>query len=184
MKLSISRQNVYLILLSVVLLIGVLLFSFLALIPKGQEYREQRLEVKKESIELSRYEDFHAQTLEALKELQSKNKNIIKAFDNTFNPERFTKQHIGYFQSLKLSKLTPTDNEDGFNVYEVNTTQKINSPKSFYDFLDALNKGDWIIGVNFPIHFKRDGEMIQSSFTMRVYANPKDTNTSELNSIK
>ena len=184
MKLSISRQNVYLILLSIFFLIGVLLFSFLALIPKGQEYREQRLEVKKENIELSRYEEFHMQTLETLKELQSQNKNIIKAFDNTFNPERFTKQHIGYFQSLTLSPLTLEEPEDGFSVYEVSTTQKINSPKSFYDFLDAVNKGDWIISVNFPIHFKREGEMIQSSFTMRVYANPpksksKDSNATE-----
>jgi hypothetical protein len=42
--------------------------------------------------------------------------------------------------------------------------------------LDDLNKGDWIIGVNFPINFVRDGEMIKSSFTMKVYTNNKDKN--------
>jgi hypothetical protein len=62
-----------------------------------------------------------------------------------------------------------------FTIYEVNTTSKINSPKVFYNFLDSINKSDWIIGVNFPINFKREADMIRSSFTMRVY-------TAELNS--
>jgi hypothetical protein len=59
------------------------------------------------------------------------------------------------------------------------TTSQINSPKSFYDFLDAVNKSDWIISVNFPISFKREAEMIRSSFTMKVYAVAEDNNTSE-----
>ncbi len=176
---TISRQYIYLSLLSLFLLIFVFVFSFAVLIPEGKEYRKNRIEYKKELKELRRFEEFEMQTAQTLKELQSKNRHIISAFDTIFNPERFEKEHKKYFSSLTLSAIKNSAKEDGFAVYEVNTSSKINSPVSFYDFLDALNKSSWIVGVNFPIEFKRDGELIHSSFTMKVYANAKDSNTSK-----
>jgi hypothetical protein len=173
MKINVSRQSIYLLSLSMFLFIFVLLFSFLVLIPKGKEYREQRSALNKDMIELRRYEDFNAATLQKLKELQSTNAHIITAFDNTFSSERFHKRYSSHFNSLKLSKKQALANEDEFAVYEVNTTSSINSPQSFYEFLDAVNKADWIIGINFPINFKRDAEMINSSFTMKVYNTQK-----------
>ena len=69
MKSSMSRQSVYLLSLSLSLLIFVLLFSFLVLIPKGKEYREQRSELNKNRAEFGRYQDFSDMTLEKLKQL-------------------------------------------------------------------------------------------------------------------
>jgi len=173
MKINISRQSIYLLSVSIFLLIIVLVFSFLVLIPEGKEYRKQRSALNKDARELRRYEEFNNATLEKLKQLQADNAHIITAFDNTFNSERFEKQHSSYFTTLKLSKKEPLANEDDFSVYEVNTTSSINSPQSFYEFLDAVNKGDWIIGINFPINFKRNHELITSSFTMKVYSTQK-----------
>ena len=177
MKINISRHQIYILLLSVFLFLFVLIFSFGLLIPQGKEYRVKRSELRKELHEYRKYEDFHTKTLSTLKELQSKNRNIITAFDRTFSPARFEKQHKAEFSSLKIVKIKRAKDYEGFSVYEVNTTSHISSPTNFYDFLDAVNKGDWIIGVNFPIKFKRDGEMIKSSFTMKVYANNKDKNS-------
>ena len=184
MKINISRQHIYLLGISLFLLIFVLVFSFVVLIPKGKQYREDRVELKKELRELRKYQDFHAQTEEKLQELESKNRHIITAFDAIFNPDRFEKQHRSYFSSLKLSKIKGIGLEEDFVVYEVNTSSQISSPKSFYNFLDAVNKSDWIIGVNFPISFKRDGELIRSSFTMKVYCNNQDKNTTQRKEIK
>ncbi len=169
MKINISRQNIYLLFLSVFLLIFVLIFSFFILIPEGKIYREKRSELNKQQRELRRYEKFNNSTFEKLKQLQSDNRHIITAFDTSFSAQKFEKLHKIYFNSLKLSKKTFKEKEDDFLVYEVNTTSSINSPQSFYNFLDAVNKGDWIIGVNFPINFKRDSKMIRSSFTMKIY---------------
>lgn len=177
MKIKISRQNIYLLSLSVILFIFVLFFSFSILIPNGQEYRQQRGELLKESLELKRYEDFSDETLERLKKLQSENRHIITAFKTPFDPERFEKQYKNYFNSLTVTPKVKIGTEDEFAIYEVNTTSKINSPTVFYDFLDAVNKSDWIIGVNFPINFKREAEMISSSFTMKVYS--IDSNTTK-----
>jgi len=173
MKINISRQNIYLLSLSIFLFLFVLLFSFLVLIPKGKEYREERNLLNKDRIELRRYQKFSDSTLDKLKQLQSENARIITAFDNSFNSDRFEKHHSSSFTSLNLSKKVALEDVDEFAVYEVNTTSSINSPQSFYEFLDAVNKGDWIIGINFPINFKRDSELITSSFTMKVYNSQK-----------
>lgn len=181
MKSSLSRQSLYLLILSVFLFIFVLVFSFTVLIPNGQEYRKQRGELQIESAELKKYQDFNDETLDRLKTLQSDNRHIITAFMTPFNPERFEKQHRNFFNSLVITPKLKVGNEDEFTVYEVNTTSKINSPQVFYNFLDAVNKSDWIIGVNFPINFKREGDLICSSFTMRVYSAiaEKDSNTTK-----
>ena len=180
MNINISRPNIYLLFLSTLLLIIVLVFSFAVLIPHGKDYRKQRAELRKENKELRKYQNFSDDTLEFLQKLKSDNRRVITAFDTTFNPARFQKIHQTYFSSLSIAKKVKLENEGEFSVYEVNTTSEISSPKTFYDFLDAVNKSDWIIGVNFPIHFKRDGELIKSTFTMKVYSAQKE----DLNAIK
>jgi hypothetical protein len=178
MKINIPRHYLYLAFISLLLLLFVVVFSFKVLIPKGKEYRIQRIELKKELKEYRKYQQFYDETLTVLKDMQSKNRRIIQAFDKPFNPKRFEKQLKTYFSTLQVTKVDRDKDDEGFAVYQVNTSSKINSPTNFYDFLDAVNKSDWIISVNFPITFKREGEMINSSFTMKVYSNNKDTNSS------
>jgi hypothetical protein len=155
--------------LSVLLLIVVLVFSFLVLIPEGKKYREKRAELNKQKVEFKRYDDFSKTILDKLKKLQSDNRHTITALSNEFNEDRFIKLHKKHFLSLNIQPKKKLSKEDEFLVYEVNTTSSIDSPKSFYNFLDALNRSDWVIGVNFPIDFKRDSKIIKSSFTMKVY---------------
>ena len=173
---NIPRQYIYFIFIALFLFIFVIIFSFGILIPEGKGYRLERIELKKANNELREYQNFYSDTLNKLKNLQSKNRRIITAFNATFNPDKFEKQNKKYFSSLKISKLNFTKIEDSFAIYEVNTTSKIDSPRTFYDFLDSINKSDWIISVNFPINFKRDAKLITSSFTMKVYCNNKETN--------
>lgn len=181
---SVSRQSIYILILSTFLLVFVLIFSFVFLIPNGKEYREQRSKLSYERADLRRWKTFDDDTYNTLKKLQSDNRHIITAFANQFNQERFVNKYKSSFNSLELSKSVQKDNEGVFELYEVRTSSQISSPTTFYDFLDEVNKSDWIIAVNFPIEFKRDGEVINSSFTMKVYCNStkpsKDSNTSGL----
>ena len=172
MNINISRHSIYLLSLSTFLLIFVLVFSFFVLIPEGKEYRKNRGQLNKGRVELRRYQEFNDVTLQKLKQLQADNGHTIVAFDTLFNPLKFKKLNREYFTSLELSKKESKEKEDGFLVYEVNTTSSISTPQNFYKFLDAINKSDWIVSVNFPINFKRDSEFISSSFTMKVYNSP------------
>jgi hypothetical protein len=170
MKLNISRQSIYLLALSFLLLIFVFLFAFLALIPQGKAYRIERLEMKKHAANEAQFDKWHDDVFEELKELHSSKKHIIAAYDNVFDVERFVKINSVYFEDLKLHKLDTEYQEDNFSVYEVSATSKIDSPNSFYAFLESINKSDWIINVNFPIHFEREGNLIKSTFTLKIFS--------------
>jgi hypothetical protein len=176
---NISRQSIYIFFLSIILLIFVLIFSFQALIPEGKEYRLQRVQLAKEYRDLRRFEEYDAQVYEELKTLQSNHRHIITAFDTPFDKERFIKKYSSIFNTLELSQAKELDKEDGFSVYDVKTSSKISSPTTFYKFLDEINKSDWIVSVSFPIDFVREGDVIRSSFQMKVYANSKDSNSSK-----
>lgn len=165
------------------LLLFVILFAFLLLIPKGKAYRLERVALYKESKELRNYQNFHDETYEKLKTMQSENRHIITAMDTIFDADRFEKQHKEFFKTLHISEIHRVEDEENFLTYEVNTTSKISSPTSFYDFLDSINKSDWLIGVNFPINFQRDSELIKSSFTMKVYSSSKESNLSTSDSL-
>jgi hypothetical protein len=169
MKTNINYRIFYLVLLSFALLVGVLIFSFFFLIPKGKEYRTLRLENKKEEKILvasrEHYDSVHAKLLK----LQESHKKTIKGFKSSFDPEKFARLYKKEFQDLYVSEIHSADQNGSFKVYEVNATAKISSPQTFYNFLDKVNQSDWIIGVDFPIHFEREGDLIKSSFTMKVH---------------
>jgi len=158
-----------------VMLILVLLFAFLVLIPEGKAYRVARVEMKKHAFELRQYKQWDDETTKRLKEARSKHKGVISAFANTFDTERFVKKSHTYFEELRLAKVERASDAGSFAVYEVNASSKIDSPQSFYRFLDEVSKSDWIIGVDLPIHFERDDDLIVSSFTRKVYALPDKT---------
>lgn len=169
MKFRISRQMIYILALAIVFLIIVFVFAFAFLIPSGKDYRVARLDAKKISYQVDTIQNEYDKVYANLKSLQADNRHVLSAYKSIFNPDRFTKMYRPHFKSFTLSKLSHHSQEDEFAVYEVNTSSLIESPQGFYDFLDGVNKSDNIIGVNFPIDFKRDGNLIKSSFTMHVY---------------
>ena len=170
MKLKITSQNIYLLLISFVLLVAMLLFAFMALIPAGKEYRSMSMKSEKHARTLMQSQQRHDKILARLKALQDKNREVFTAYENSFVPDQFIKANHHNFEDMKISMIERTSDEVPFAVYEVNTSLKIASPRSFYNFLEEIQKSDWIIGVNFPISFKRDDDFILTSFTMKVYS--------------
>lgn len=170
-----KRQNhrtLYLVLISLFLFIAIIIFSVFFLIPKGKEYRTLRLESKKEQQMIARVQEKYDRVNEKLEKLKRENSHTLTAFKTSFNPKKFTKNNHEYFEDLYLTEVEMADHNGSFKVYEVNATTKITSPQVFYQFLEKINKSDWIIGVNFPIYFEREGDKIKSSFTMKVHHNP------------
>lgn len=169
MKAHMNPKTLYLVALSLVLLTILLTFSFFFLIPKGKEYRTLRLENKKEEKLLIDARKQYDKTQSEFQKLEETHVKTIKGFKNAFNPDKFARIHRKEFQELVISEIHLSDQNGSFKIYEVNATTKISSPESFYHFLENVNHSDWIIGVDFPIHFEREGELIKSSFTMKVH---------------
>lgn len=166
-----NHRTLYLILISLFLFVGIVVFATFFLIPKGKEYRTLRLESKKEQQLISRAEARYESVNERFNKLKHEHEHTMGAFAAPFNAQKFTKMNQQDFEDLYLTEIEMADHNSSFKVYEVNATTKITSPQAFYQFLEKINKSDWIIAVNFPINFERDGERIKSSFTMRVHRN-------------
>ena len=155
----------------------VLFFAFVAifLIPTGKEYKVDHKKYMKAVYERNRAQDFHDDTMQNLKDLQTKNRNIILAYSNAFDPDAFARQYSRYFKRLKLTSVEGKKKEDIFDIYEVKATSDLHSPTDFYEFLDAVNKSENIISIEFPIHFVADGSVIHSSFRLKVFNADFDT---------
>lgn len=166
-----NHRTLYLVLVSLFLFIGIVVFSVVFLIPKGKEYRTLRLESKKEQQMIARAQEQYDRVNEKLEKLKSENTHTLTAFKTSFNPKKFTKNYHEDFEDLYLTEIEMVDHNGSFKVYEVNATTKITSPQVFYQFLEKINKSEWIIGVDFPIYFEREGDRIKSSFTMKVHHN-------------
>ncbi len=166
-----NHRTLYLVLISLLLFTSIVIFSIFFLIPKGKEYRTLRLESKKEQQLIAREQLKYDKAQEKLKKLKSKNSHTMTAFSTAFDPKKFTKNNHKDFEDLYLTEIEMGDHNGSFKVYEVNATTKITSPQIFYQFLEKINTSDWIIAVNFPIYFEREGDRIKSSFTMKVHRN-------------
>ena len=101
-----SRQTVFVIILSLLLLGGVVAFSFFFLIPKGKEYRSLRLESKKEFQQLELTQNRYDITHDRLKDLEKQNAHTIGAFEKSFDPGRFERLYKKEFTDLFLTEVT------------------------------------------------------------------------------
>jgi hypothetical protein len=165
----ISRQHLYLLVISLVLSVFVLLFSFGVLIPAGKKYRQQREIVQKDSYELAQYQILKDQTSDQAVKLAKKQAAILRSLHNHFDTKDFIEKNSQYFDDLKLTKVLHGPKEKLFDTYEINATSNIRTPKTFYKFLNNIDKEGWIIKVEFPVRFRREGELIHLLFTMQVY---------------
>jgi len=164
-----SRQMVYMLSASLILLLFVLLFSFIFLIPAGKDYRKNKIEYRKTSLELNEVQNFYETRLSTYKDLQSQNIHVINAFDNTFDSKRFSAQSKSFFSSLSVSNPSKATVDGFLDVYEINSSSLISSPTNFYEFIEALNKGESIVELNFPVSMKRVDGGVQTDFCMKVY---------------
>jgi len=169
---KISRQAIFLLVIVFTMLVSVLLFTIFVLIPQGKDYRTLRLEKRKYSVELAQYQQWHDEMFDELKTLQQENHLIVQNFSHSFEPKRFTQKYGAMFNALTLSELHRASDQN-YTTYEVNASTKIETPKTFYEFIDSLSKSDWIIAINFPIQFKEQNGLLSTSFTMRVYSASK-----------
>ena len=164
-----GRSLINILLLSLGFMIVFFIFVAAFLIPSGKQYKKDHKMYTKVIFERDSAQDRHDETMDNLKDLQTKNRQIIIAYGNMFDADAFSRQYSSYFKRLKLTSVDSKEQEDIFDIYEVKATSDINSPTDFYEFLDAVNKSENIISIEFPIHFIADKDVIQSSFKLKVY---------------
>lgn len=164
-----GRSLINILIISLVFIILFFAFVVILLIPVGKDYKRDHKVYTKVIHERDRVQDLHDDTMDNLKDLQTKNRNIILSYGNLFDPDAFAKRYRSYFKRLRLTAINSKEAEGIFDIYEVDALSDIDSPTDFYAFLDAINKSDNIISVEFPINFVATGNTIKASFKLKVF---------------
>ncbi|RUM65763.1 MAG: hypothetical protein DSZ06_04505 [Sulfurospirillum sp.] len=152
-----------------IFLVIILLLLLLFIIPGIKAYKQSSTNlknIKEKSLHLQKKELSVKERLEAFKDSKSK---LNKKADTPFDLNDF-KQYAQKF--LKDVKIIKTQNEDtNFEEYNVSASTATKSPKSFFDFIDALNKYNSVVKINFPIELISKDNKIDLKFNVNIYKN-------------
>ncbi len=157
-----------LIYLSVFILVTLILILALVL-PSIKRYRVARNEYNQAMVHKTRVEGVLKQREKELKQLQLSNRKIFDSFGHKFSQNEFTNFANKFFDTVALKEVNQSMYTDEYKVYELNVTTLLKTPVKFYKFLDGLNHYQNLIQADFPIDLKSRGDLIHSSFKIKVY---------------
>jgi len=167
MRLTPSDESIFLLAISTFLLILILLFSFLILVPKMQNYRIQNIKLQEIASKLNTYKKTKQQLSLSLEKSKTTNQHLLAALKQDFDIDVFYKKYKNYFKTIQICKQKSLE---GYDIYDISATIDKSSYKSFYNFMDSINKSGWVIKIDTPIRLKRDAKNnIDILFSIRVY---------------
>lgn len=146
---------------------AVMIFSFI--VPNIKEYRQIEATYASSQHALLKIQKNFENTLSELNNIEKTNEFTLKSLNNKFNEISFIAFASKYFDNVNLNELPKTDENDEFYRYELNVTSAMNTPSKFYNFLDDLKTYDNIVKVDFPINMKSQGNLINTTFNIRIY---------------
>lgn len=164
-----NNKTVKLMLFLLAFLSVVMLFVFLVVIPAIKTYKTKKVLYRQTLLaekELSQKEQELQKQLEAYKK---RYRNTLDAFRHPFNEEAFLDVARKYFQNVTLTPKEEKKMESGLRLYTFEADFNARTPVKFYHFVDALQKMDNVVKINFPIEIESEGKTIRLQFNLSVY---------------
>jgi len=137
--------------------------------PSIKHFKKNQNEYYKIKAEYTSVKNQYNLTLNSLNKLKKQNAKIINAFRRDFDEKNFKlfAEKFMKIKTIKKDKTKPYKNDFLKTTYYVKAT--INSPKNFYDFIDALKNYKYIIRVYFPIDFTKKNKNIELTLKIEHY---------------
>lgn len=147
----------------------VMLFVFLVVIPSIKTFKTKKAEYlyqQKHKKELA----LQKEKLETeLRSIEKKYADALSAFKNDFDEKSFLSEAGKYFQNIKLIPKSDKKSESGLQIYAFKADFDARTPVQFYKFVDALQKMDNVVKINFPVILDAKNNTIHLQFNMSVY---------------
>ena len=107
--------------------------------------------------------------MKELKKTKNMNRKILSKFKRDFNEKNFKSFASNYIKIHSIKKI----NSIKFKTHFIKTTyivkSTIKTPKSFYDFIDAIKNYKYILRVYFPIEFIKNNKEINLTLKIEHY---------------
>ncbi len=146
-----------------------LFIIFIFIVPSVKEYKSVKMDYKRQEMSTNHTQQDLNSKQKRLKSVLQKNEHTINALSNQFDKDKFLLHVKKFFKKASLSKSSAKLDNQNYNIYELNVTSMLDSPSSFYKFLDSLSSYENIIKADFPITMKANGRVIDSTFNIKVY---------------
>lgn len=167
---SIEDIDILKLLIYIVIFLAISSFMiFVFIVPNIKEYRQIEATYTSSQNALLKIQKNFETTFGELTDIQKTNEFTLKSLNNKFNEISFMAFASKYFDNVNLNELPKTDSNDEYYRYELNVTSAMNTPSKFYNFLDDLKNYDNVVKVDFPINMKSEGNLIHTTFNIRIY---------------
>ncbi|MFK5882551.1 MAG: hypothetical protein QM482_10120 [Sulfurospirillum sp.] len=157
-----------LVFLFVFILITLVLITTLIL-PNIKVYRVAKGDYNQAMVHKTKVQGVLDRRNKEMKQLLLTNRKIFDSFGHKFSQKEFISFANKFFNKVTLKEVKQSQHTNEFKVYELNVTSSLKTPVKFYKFLDGLNHYQNIIQADFPIDLKSNGDLIYSSFKIKVY---------------
>lgn len=166
-QLDISKLVLY-VLAFIAVCAGLIIFL---VIPILNDYKNALNELSSQANINSIIDSEFQTSLNRLESLKNENKALFEQFDGDFNLTHFSKFLNQYFITPTLSEIKQSGAKPEYLQYEFNVSATLESPKSFYEFIEALNVYRNLIELETPINLQstEEGE-ISINFMLKIYS--------------
>ncbi len=152
-----------------VFIVTTLVLITVLILPNIKSYRSARGEYNQAMVHKTRVQEVLNQRDKEMKQLLLANRKIFDSFGHKFSQKEFINFSNQFFKKVTLKEVKQSKHTNEFRVYELNVTSSLKTPVKFYKFLDGLNHYQNIVQADFPIDLKSNGDLIYSSFKIKVY---------------
>jgi hypothetical protein len=164
-----NSKTVRLMLFLLAFLSVVMLFVFLVVIPAIKTYKTKKALYRERLLTERKLSEKEQQLQKELETYKKEYSDTLEVFRHPFDETAFLEVARQYFQNVKLTPKEKKKSESGLQVYTFEADFNAQTPVKFYQFVDALQKMDSVVKINFPIEIESEGKIIRMQFNLSVY---------------
>jgi uncharacterized membrane protein YhiD involved in acid resistance len=147
----------------------VMVFVFLFVIPSIKEFKHKKAEYYQQIKAQKNLSKREKELKQQFEKLEKKYNTALSAFKKDFSEEEFLALAKKYFTNVKLIPGDKKKTENGLQIYKFTADFSARTPVKFYQFIDAVNKMENVVKINFPIELEAQDRNIVLKFNMSVY---------------
>lgn len=152
-----------------VFLITVMLFVFLVVIPSIKTFKSKKAHYLHQLKMEERLRSKQTTLQQEYNRTVAKYAEKLKAFEHPFDKNAFLETAGHYFNHVTLTAQGAKKSESGLQIYRFQADFDANTPLQFYHFVDALQKMESVVKINFPIEVDAQNSKIHLRFNISVY---------------
>ncbi|MCX2682860.1 hypothetical protein OQH60_03135 [Campylobacter sp. MIT 21-1685] len=138
------------------------------LLPLLKTHKQQSLKDNSQTAILENFRTKLQVSRDKIFLLRSENNTSLDQFEKSFNLSNFTLFLQKYFKNLEIKEEKIIKNK--YLKHSLIIQGQINSPKNFYDFIDAAKNFESFIKIDYPLILKAQKDAIAFSFRVKIYS--------------